>query len=223
MRCIWAVATMFPESLLPAMLVRGELAWSPTDSCLAELVGRRAKTRPAFPIPLQIRACCRCTTKCLECRDSQPRHGLRELWDDVRKARAEYEVDKSTFEALDSAVKRFFEWEISRVRRDLLRAGSVPAVEEAKQALLSELRTQGVFVLEKGALEDYYPDTVIGPDKPSKAQAFRQRFTDRTSVRLLSRAYTCGKTAKATSEYECIFSRVFGDCIGTCDAKPLPA
>jgi hypothetical protein len=29
--------------------------------------------RPVFPISLQIRACCSCTTKCLECRDSQLR------------------------------------------------------------------------------------------------------------------------------------------------------
>ena len=71
MRCISVVATTFPESLLPAIRVPGQLAWSPTDACLAELVGRRSNTRPAFPIPLQIRACCICTTKCLECRDSQ--------------------------------------------------------------------------------------------------------------------------------------------------------
>jgi hypothetical protein len=43
----------------------------PTDAGLAELVGPRSKTRPARRIPLQIRACCICTTKCLECRDSQ--------------------------------------------------------------------------------------------------------------------------------------------------------
>ena len=71
MRCILVVVTTFPESLLPAMRVPEQLAWSPTDSWLAELVGCRSKTRPAFPIPLQIRACCICTTKYLECRDSQ--------------------------------------------------------------------------------------------------------------------------------------------------------
>jgi hypothetical protein len=70
MRCILVVATTFAESLPPAMRVPEQLAWSPTDGCLAELVGR-SKMRPAFPISLQIRACCIRTTKCLECRDSQ--------------------------------------------------------------------------------------------------------------------------------------------------------
>ena len=64
--------TMFPESLLPAMRVPKQLAWSPTESCLAHLVGRRSTTLPVCPISRQIRACCICTTKCLECRDSQP-------------------------------------------------------------------------------------------------------------------------------------------------------
>jgi hypothetical protein len=71
MRSILVVVTTFPASLLPAMHVPEQLAWSLTDRCLAEPVGRRSKTRPAFPIPLQIRACCICTTKYLECRDSQ--------------------------------------------------------------------------------------------------------------------------------------------------------
>lgn len=63
--------TKFPPNLPPAMRVPEQLAWSPTETCLAQLVGRRSNTRPAFPIPLQFRACCRCVRECLECRDSQ--------------------------------------------------------------------------------------------------------------------------------------------------------
>ena len=66
----------FPESLLPAMRVLEQLAWSPTDACLSELVGRRSTPRPAFPIHRQFRACCKCATKCLECRESQLGRGL---------------------------------------------------------------------------------------------------------------------------------------------------
>jgi hypothetical protein len=56
-----ASTTTSLETLLPAMHVPEQLAGSPTDSCLAEPVGRRSTTCPAFPIPLQFRACCRCT------------------------------------------------------------------------------------------------------------------------------------------------------------------
>jgi len=37
---------------------------------------------------------------------------------------------------------------------------------------LSELRAHGVFLWEKGAIENYYPEGVSGADKPSKAQSF---------------------------------------------------
>jgi hypothetical protein len=65
------------------MRVPEQLACSPTDGCLAELFGRRAKMRPDFPITLQIRACCICTTKCLECRDSQL-GGAARAWQQLR-------------------------------------------------------------------------------------------------------------------------------------------
>ena len=54
----------------------------------------------------------------------------------------------------------------------VLRDHSYAEILVKKRELLAELRKNRVFVLERGAIEAYYPDGVEGPDKPSKAQSF---------------------------------------------------
>jgi len=71
MRSISIVVTTFPGSLQPAVHMPEQPGWSRTENCRAELVGRQSTTRPAVPIHQQFLACCKCATKCLECRDSQ--------------------------------------------------------------------------------------------------------------------------------------------------------
>jgi len=82
-------------------------------------------------------------------------------------------------------------------------------IKTAKLALIWELRKDGVFVLEQGTLEDYFPSGVEGSDKPSKAQAFRNNFIQREQILPLSPQQTCPVTGKVSSEFEFIFSKIF--------------
>ncbi len=42
-------------------------------------------------------------------------------------------------------------------------------IVEGKSELLRELRNQNIFILSQGAIESYYPNGIVGDDKPTKA------------------------------------------------------
>jgi hypothetical protein len=83
-----------------------------------------------------------------------------------------------------------------------------PSVQEEKKQLFMELRQGGLMILERGSLEDYYPDDVHGQDKPSKAQDFRKKVTTPEACLALCSVVpvSAGGTRK---EFEAIFARVF--------------
>lgn len=53
---------------------------------------------------------------------------------------------------------------------------------ELKHQLLAMLRDADVYVLERGAIEQYYPETITGIDKPSQAQSFCEKVATRESI-----------------------------------------
>jgi putative ATP-dependent endonuclease of OLD family len=140
---------------------------------------------------------------------AQAKPELRRLWEGVRTAKAAYDHDKNKMAQLDAAVEAFFAWEKKNIRRDCIRKAEQAEVKTTKLALLWELRKQGVFVLERGALEDYYPPEVTGADKPSKAQAFRLAFDTREKILPLCPQQTCLATGEVSSEFEFISSAIF--------------
>ena len=80
-----------------------------------------------------------------------------------------------------------------------------------KYRLLEMLRTVDVYVLERGAIEEYYPDTVVGADKPSRAQDFCAKVSTRNAI-----LACCGEQEferddrqVREKEFSLIFSRVF--------------
>ena len=143
---------------------------------------------------------------------AQGSRDIRSLWGAVREARSAYDRDKSKLPDLDAAVETFFAWEKKHARYDCIRDASEGKVEAVKTALISELRRRGVFVLERGSLEDYYPCEVTGPDKPSKARRFRALLTTRSQMEGLCGSFRCPRTAKDICELECICSAAFGAC-----------
>ena len=145
-------------------------------------------------------------------RREQARREPRELWVAVRAARAEYDRDRSKLGELDAAVESFFAWEKRHIRTECLREGSVPDVAAAKAALIAELRNQGVFVLARGALEDYYPQSIAGADKLAKASAFRDSVRTKDHVLGLSGSVECPLTATRVTEHQCMCSAMFGEC-----------
>jgi predicted ATP-dependent endonuclease of OLD family len=142
-------------------------------------------------------------------KSAQAKSEIRRLWEVVRTAKTAYDADKSRFQELDTAVETFFTWEKKNIRRECVRKAESAEVKAAKLALIWELRKKGVFVLERGALDDYYPAEVIGPDKPSRAQAFRKACATMERMVQLSPQQTCPSTGKVSSEFEFICSSIF--------------
>lgn len=81
-------------------------------------------------------------------------------------------------------------------------------VKTAKNALLRELRKEGVLILAKGAIEEYYPEGLTGLDKPTKAESFRKACNTRDSILALAETVptSCGKER---NELEAIFAQIF--------------
>ncbi|MFM9966547.1 MAG: AAA family ATPase [Planctomycetaceae bacterium] len=140
---------------------------------------------------------------------AQAKPEIRCLWEDVRTAKVVYDGDKGKLAELDAAVEAFFAWEKKNIRRECIRKAEQPDIRSTKLALIWELRKKGVFVLECGALDDYYPPEVTGPDKPSKAQAFRNLISKAEDVLRLSPQQTCPTTNNVCSEFEFICSAIF--------------
>jgi putative ATP-dependent endonuclease of OLD family len=140
---------------------------------------------------------------------AQAKPEIRRLWDNVRAAKATYDVNKSKLSELDAAVDAFFAWEKKSIRRDSIQKAEQPEVKAIKLALIWELRKKGVFILERGTLDDYYPAGVTGPDKPSRAQAFRDSIKTREKLLSLSPEQTCPITGKVSREFEFVCSAIF--------------
>jgi putative ATP-dependent endonuclease of the OLD family len=127
---------------------------------------------------------------------------------------------KSKVEALNEArqnqnaeltaeiLNEIFLFERSKPRYELLRDHSREEVLRKKRELISELRSSRIYILEKGAIEAYYPATAVGPDKPSKAQSFCSNVTLRED--LLALCDSIEVDGKMTPEFEAILGGVFG-------------
>jgi putative ATP-dependent endonuclease of OLD family len=135
---------------------------------------------------------------------------VKQLWAKVRAARVTFEADPSKFADLKSAVDAFFAWERKSIRYDELRSPTAQPVVSAKADLLAKLRKSGVFLWHKGAIDDYYPAGVAGPDKPSRAQSFRNTVTERPALIGCCPAITCPATNQTKPEFEFLGEFVAG-------------
>lgn len=98
---------------------------------------------------------------------------------------------------------------IDREEPRLIVLKSHQAIQGRKRNLLSLLRQYGVFVLEKGAIEDYYPPEILGKDKPSKAKIFCTMYPDSTSIKMRCNKVSIDDDRKEISEFEAIFEPMF--------------
>jgi putative ATP-dependent endonuclease of OLD family len=95
----------------------------------------------------------------------------------------------------------------SQPRLDALKTATI--LRQDKLQLIFSLRKYRIHVLEKGAIEDYYPENVLGPDKISRAEDFVRKVQNREQI-----LATCCSMPGATPddqlpEFECIFQAVF--------------
>jgi hypothetical protein len=113
-------------------------------------------------------------------REELQRDRARVLYEQLIVARAAVDIVQQT-----RILDELFVFERSKPRMVVLADNARVNVLALKRQLLAELRSLGVCILEKGAIEAYYPGGIIGGDKPSKAQSFCLSITTADQVRAL--------------------------------------
>lgn len=117
-----------------------------------------------------------------DAKDAHSSGELRGLWRRVREHQTKLSAGQCTQEEHDEAVEAFFAWQRKSERLDVLQHHDDLQMLQLKHRLLEMLRHHDVYVLERGAIEQYYPDTVLGTDKPSRAQDFCSKVATRDAV-----------------------------------------
>ena len=144
-------------------------------------------------------------------KDAHARGDLRAMWAHVRKMKAEYDSGGVSLDDLNCAVEEFFAWEKYWARRDTLMDCPTDEISAKKSELLTALRLSDVCVLEKGAIESYYPEGITGESKPAKAQCLCDAVTTKDAALSMCNHGHHISDGCSGSEFEAIFQRIF-DC-----------
>lgn len=138
---------------------------------------------------------------------------LRRLWQNVRVAQVRLRGGACTQAEHDEAVEAFFAWQRKADRIAILQSSTDAEMVRLKHSLLGMLRAVDVYVLERGAIEQYYPDTITGIDKPSRAQDFCSKVGTRDAVLACCgvQAVELAGTQATVKEFELIFQGIFRD------------
>lgn len=136
---------------------------------------------------------------------------LRALWRRVREHQVMLADGGCTQDEHDAAVEAFFAWQRRSDRLDVLQYSDDAIMLTLKHRLLEMLRGEDIYVLDRGAIEDYYPDTVTGPDKPSRAQAFCEQVVTPEAILDCCGELTCkeGENSTQQKEFTLIFGAIF--------------
>jgi len=136
---------------------------------------------------------------------------LRGLWRRVREHQTKLANGDCTQEEHDTVVEAFFAWQRKSERLDILQNSEDADMLALKHRLLELLRVEDIYVLDRGAIEDYYPDCVTGPDKPSRAQAFCEQVTTPEAVLDCCGELACtqGENTEPQKEFALIFGSIF--------------
>jgi len=135
-------------------------------------------------------------------REELQRDRAQRLYHDICAARSGGDHGK-----VSQLLDELFIFERTKPRMEILKDTSRPEILNRKRELLSELRTCHVYVLEKGAIEDYYPAEVNGPDKPTKAQCLCNMVKTPEVVRAMCDEVDVNGTP--VPEFDAIFQGIF--------------
>lgn len=130
------------------------------------------------------------------------RERAKELHVQLIAARQAKDIDEQ-----GTILDKLFIFERTRPRLEILSDKTYNEVLSKKRDLLTELRVSGIYILERGAIEKYYPNNVTGSDKPSKAQSFCKIVSDVKKARKLSDIIQEGSSNY--SELEVILNGIF--------------
>lgn len=144
-------------------------------------------------------------------RDAHDSGELRSLWKRVRQRQAELAAGACTSNDLDQAVDDFFAWQRKSDRLAVLMNSTDREMLTRKWGLLEMLRQVDVYVLERGAIDHYYPNEVVGPDKPSRALDFCAKCVTRESVLACcgTQEFVRDGTCLTDAEFNLIFESIF--------------
>ena len=117
-----------------------------------------------------------------DAKDAHDSGELRGLWQNVKESQAKLKAGTCTQAEHDATVEAFFAWQRKSDRLAVLKTSTDVKMLQLKHRLLEMLRTVDVYVLERGAIEQYYPDTITGVDKPSRAQDFCAKVATRDAI-----------------------------------------
>jgi len=143
-----------------------------------------------------------------EARKAHDSGELRRLWKRVRERQAELTASNCAQDDLNKAVEEFFAWQRQSDRLAVLMNSDDRQMLQLKWQLLEMLRQADVYVLERGTIEQYYPDDITGPDKPSRAQSFCAKITTRDAVLACCDEQEFMRDEELVKENE--FSLIFG-------------
>ena len=118
-------------------------------------------------------------------RDAKDAHDsgeLRGLWRRVKESQTKLKNGACTQAEHDQAVEAFFAWQRKSDRLAFLKSSTDTKMLQLKCQLLEMLRSVDIYVLERGAIEQYYPEVIIGADKPSRAQDFCMKVGTRDAI-----------------------------------------
>ncbi len=146
-----------------------------------------------------------------EAKDAHDSGELRGLWRRVRQCEAERKAGTCTQEDVDHAIETFFAWQRKSDRLAVLQNSTDGEMLQLKWRLLDMLRAVDVYVLERGAIEQYYPATITGGDKPSRAQDFCTKVATREAILACCGEQELERDGVRTREQEfsLIFSGIF--------------
>jgi hypothetical protein len=112
-----------------------------------------------------------------------------------------------------ATLDEFFAYERKDMRLDVLATEMTTNFVSKKRELLLKLRERDVFILERGAIEAYYPPGIDTGDKPTRAQKFCNTVTTREAL-LACCAIVAQPDGTECSELEMIFRQIFLNVTG---------
>lgn len=133
------------------------------------------------------------------------------LWGRVQEAYRLYQEDLTSIPTLIETFEPFIESLKKGDRRiDILRNHDYTEILYLKRELLAKLRMQGIYIWEKGCLDDYYPNEIAPKNiKPQRAYNFCQKIKTREDVLELCEEIPIGNEYRP--EFEVIFSSIFDE------------
>lgn len=129
------------------------------------------------------------------------------LWREAMSAHERWRADPDQWDQLEEAMSALFDRVSAPARLQVLQGSTDNTLLSARNALLKSLADDGVHVLSRGCIEDYYPASVTGSEKVSKAINFRTACTTRDS---LDHHDQIEGQSTATDEFARVFDAIYG-------------